>query len=68
MEQLLTVDQVAQLLQVKPRTIYQWVHESFIPVVKLGCLVRFKQASIKEWLTRREAAGRQSRRLNLDVT
>jgi len=67
MERLLTVDQVAEWLQVKPRTIYQWVHEGYIPVVKLGVLVRFQEASVSEWVKRREAPGRGSRRLDLDI-
>jgi excisionase family DNA binding protein len=66
-ERLLTVGQVADWLQLKPRTVYQWVHEGYIPVIKLGTLVRFSQASVSEWLRRREAAGRQGRRLEFDV-
>ena len=50
MDRLLTVGEVATWLQVKPRTIYQWVHEGYIPVIKLGTLVRFDQASVVEWL------------------
>ena len=67
MERLLTVDEVAGWLQVKPRTIYQWVHEEYIPVIKLGTLVRFDQATVREWLKKRETSGRGGRRLDLDV-
>lgn len=67
MDRLLTVDQVAEWLQVKPRTIYQWVHEGYIPVIKLGSLVRFDEASIGKWLRTRETTGRAGRRLEVDM-
>ena len=65
---LLTVGEVADWLQLKPRTIYQWVHEGYIPVIKLGALVRFDQASVTAWLKRREAPGRAGRRPEFEVT
>lgn len=66
-ERLLTVDELAGWLQVKPRTVYQWVHEGYIPVVKLGTLVRFNQASVMEWIRKREVPGRHGHRLDLDL-
>lgn len=67
MDRLLTVEQLADWLQVKPRTIYQWVHEGYIPVVKLGSLVRFRQGSVSAWIDSREERGRTSRRVNHDL-
>lgn len=67
MERLLTIPELAERLQVKPRTIYQWVHEGYIPVLKLGALVRFSPARIGEWLRKRETPGRQTKRLDLDA-
>jgi excisionase family DNA binding protein len=64
---LLTVDEVAQWLQVKPGTIYQWVHEGYIPVVKLGSLVRFSPGSVTQWIQKRESPGRHGRKLDLDL-
>ena len=66
-ERLLTVDQVAQWLQIRPGTVYQWVHEGYIPVIKLGVLVRFDQASIMAWVKKREAPGRKGRRVEFEV-
>ena len=68
MDRLLTVDDLADWLQVKPRTIYQWVHEGYIPVIKLGALVRFDRASIHEWVKKREAPGRVKQRVELDLS
>ena len=67
MDRLLTIDDLAEWLQVKPRTIYQWVHEGYIPVIKLGALVRFDQASIIAWVKKREAPGRAGRRVEFEV-
>ncbi len=67
MDRLLTVDDLAEWLQVKPRTIYQWVHEGYIPVIKLGALVRFDRASILAWVKKREAPRRSSKRLEMDI-
>lgn len=68
MNRLLTVDEVAAWLQVKPRTIYQWVHEGYIPVLKLGALVRFDQAGVAAWLKKREVPGRSRQRVELDIS
>ena len=68
MERLLTVEQLANQLQVKPRTIYQWVHEEYIPIIKLGSLVRFSPSKVSHWLTDRETPGRKKRRLKADLS
>lgn len=67
MDRLLTVDDLAAWLQVKPRTVYQWVHEGYLPVIKLGSLVRFDQASIIVWVKKREAPGRAKQRVETDI-
>ena len=64
---LLTVGQVADWLQLKPRTIYQWVHEGYIPVIKLGASVRFDQATITAWVKKREKPGRAGRRVEFEI-
>jgi excisionase family DNA binding protein len=67
MNKLLTVDEVAAWLQIKPRTVYQWVHEGYMPVIKLGALVRFDPASVSAWLKKRETPGRSQKRPTLDI-
>jgi excisionase family DNA binding protein len=63
MERLLTVDQIAAYLQVKPSTIYQWTHEGYIPHVKLGNLVRFRVSTVEGWLEKREVSGKAKRKM-----
>ena len=60
---LLNVQEIAESLGVKPSTIYQWTHQGFIPHVKLGRLLRFKEADIVNWIEKRSIAGRAARKL-----
>jgi hypothetical protein len=43
------------------------VHEGYIPVVKLGSLVRFSPGSVTQWIQKRESPGRHGRKLDLDL-
>ena len=63
---LLTVKQVAELLNVKVSTVYQWVSMAYLPCVRLGVglekpLVRFDQTEVLAWLASKKAAGRITR-------
>lgn len=49
-ESLYTVDQVAEIVGLKRATIYSLVREGKIPHIRLGRAVRFRPASIEEWL------------------
>lgn len=50
MEEYLTAKQVAEYLQVKPLTIYQWAREEKIPAIKIGRIWRFKKEAIDKFL------------------
>lgn len=50
MEEYLTAKQVADYLQVKPLTIYQWAREGKIPAIKIGRIWRFKKEAIDNFL------------------
>ena len=63
MDSLLTPQQLSALLQIKLSTVYKWVHYDFVPHVKIGGLVRFREASVAEWLKKRERKGRGSLKL-----
>ena len=52
MEKLLTVKQVAQMLAVSTKTIYQMVSEGTIPYLRLGNIIRFEAEAIQEFLNR----------------
>lgn len=66
MTKLLTPQQIAELLGVKPSTIYQWTHQGFIPHLKLGRLVRFNENKVMKWVEKRECSGRITRKLTVD--
>jgi excisionase family DNA binding protein len=65
-EQLLTPQQMAGKLGVAVSTIYQWTHTGFIPHVKLGRLVRFRESDVEKWLNNRVQKGRSTYRLPID--
>jgi len=65
MEKLLTPQQVAETLDVKVSTIYQWTHQEFIPHIKIGRFVRFRISEIERWLDERKVAGRATRRVQM---
>jgi len=65
MDKLLTPQEIANCLGVQPSTIYQWTHQGFIPHVKLGRLVRFREADVTKWITERSEAGRKSRKVDV---
>jgi excisionase family DNA binding protein len=52
---VLTVEQAAELLQVKPKTVRAFAHERKIPAVKMGKLWRFDEDLLRDWLARRAA-------------
>lgn len=58
MEKLLTVQEISDLLGVKPSTVRKWVHLGFIPHVKLGRAVRFERKGIEEWVSEQTREGR----------
>ena len=47
---LLTVPQLAELLQIKAGTLYAWAARGQIPCLKLHGLVRFRKDEIDQWL------------------
>ena len=55
MEKLIDVRQLAEILCVKPSTIYGWIHEDSIPYYKINRLVRFNLREIMEWLRQKNS-------------
>ncbi|MDP8259634.1 MAG: helix-turn-helix domain-containing protein [Candidatus Gygaella obscura] len=54
-ENLLTIEELAEYLRVKPRTIYDWLYKKKVPALKIVGQWRFRKDKIDEWLDRKEA-------------
>jgi excisionase family DNA binding protein len=48
--EILTLEEVAAYLRLKPQTIYKWAQERRIPAVKLGKEWRFRRSILDRWL------------------
>jgi excisionase family DNA binding protein len=55
--QLLTIDQLAEQLDVSVRHVRRLIAERRVPYLKVGKFVRFDPAGIAEWLDRNRVAG-----------
>lgn len=67
MEKLLKVEQLGELIQVSPSTIYHWTQAEFIPHYKLPKGIRFKESEIEIWLRRKKRIGRTGYGLQLET-
>ena len=47
--QFLTVEEVAELLRISPRSVYDWVSQGIIPYRKAGRRTNFLLDEILEW-------------------
>ena len=52
---LLTLDQLSQLLQVRKSWVYRQVREQAIPHVHVGKYLRFSRAEVEKWLAQHQA-------------
>ena len=57
-KELLNTARVAEWLNVRESTIGKWVHYGFIPHVKLGRCVRFRESEIEKWVQAKSETGR----------
>ena len=48
-DKIMTLEEIAEYLRVKPQTIYTWAQEKKIPAAKLGKEWRFKKSIIDKW-------------------
>jgi PTS system nitrogen regulatory IIA component len=49
-EKLMTLQDVAEFLQIKERTVYDWAKKGKIPGFKLGNVWRFKPEDLNIWI------------------
>ena len=50
MEQLMTAEQVAEVLNVKPSWLFRAAQAERFPHVKVGRWVRFRPRDVREWI------------------
>jgi PTS system nitrogen regulatory IIA component len=48
--EIMTVEEVAKYLKLKPQTVYKWAQEGTIPAAKLGKEWRFRRRILDEWI------------------
>ena len=53
-DELLTSQEICDLLKIKTSFLYSLTHSKKIPHMKLGGLLRFSKSAIDEWLRSRE--------------
>ena len=49
-DEMLTIDEVASYLKLKPQTIYRWAQNGKIPGAKFGKEWRFRRSAIESWI------------------
>ena len=49
MDEIMTLEEVAKYLKLRPQTIYTWAQNNKIPAAKLGKGWRFKKSVIDKW-------------------
>jgi excisionase family DNA binding protein len=54
LDDLLTLDQLSQLLQVRKSWVYRQVREQAIPHVHLGKYLRFSRTEVERWLAQHQ--------------
>lgn len=67
MEELLTLDEVAQKLKVTRATVHKWMNEG-MPSLKIGKNRRFEAHKIMDWIIQKsESAGNKSAHVGGDT-
>jgi excisionase family DNA binding protein len=59
-EQLLTLEQVAEYLNVDKFTVYRLLADKDLPAFKVGNQWRFKRKMIENWLIKNSSANRKN--------
>ena len=65
MEKLLNPQELAEILKVRPGTVYSWISRGVdIPHVKIAGTVRFREKAVMDWILQKE---REKKRRNLEL-
>ena len=55
MEKLLSPSELAEILRVRPGTVYSWLSRGVdIPHIKIAGTVRFRERAVQDWLSKKE--------------
>lgn len=57
LEPLLTVDEVAGLLRLRPSTVRAYAERGSLPCVRLGGRLRFCPSDVSAWIAQRHSKG-----------
>jgi excisionase family DNA binding protein len=60
-QEVLTVKDVCDLLQVHPSTLYKMIRQGKIPVFRIGSDWRFRKDAIMRWMAEKSTHARQVR-------
>ena len=60
---LMTVEELAKYLKIKPDTIYKKVRRGELPAIKLGKLLRFPQELVDQWVSDQAAKTLKARKM-----
>lgn len=50
LDEIMTLEEVAGYLKLKPQTLYKWAQEGNIPGTKIGKEWRFRKSIVDEWI------------------
>ena len=53
-DDVMTTEEVAALLRVKPVTVQRWTAGRGLPAAKVGTTTRYRKAAVLEWLAQYE--------------
>jgi excisionase family DNA binding protein len=54
MEKLICPKEAAEMLGIKPDTLYRWTAERRIPFLKIEGAIRFRPSALADWIRARE--------------
>jgi excisionase family DNA binding protein len=61
LSELATVAELSAATNIAKSTIYEWVHQGFIPHIRVGGCIRFKPAEVEAWFDKQSKPGRLTR-------
>lgn len=60
--ELFTIKELSAYINVKPKTLYQWVRQRIVPCYRVCGILRFKKSEIDSWLERQHQSTQQNKK------